>query len=126
MTDKPAAALVQALKQRGLLDSTLVQWGGEMGRMPVIQDDANVGRDHNSFGFSQWLAGGCIRGSYVLGKTDDFGLHALEGVVNHFDYHATLLHLFGFDHAMVTFGRGAGVGSLTDGQPARVVKELLA
>jgi len=86
----------------------------------------NVGRDHNSFGFSQWLAGGCIRGSYVLGKTDDFGLHALEGVVNHFDYHATLLHLFGFDHAMVTFGRGAGVGSLTDGQPARVVKELLA
>ncbi|MFP6703482.1 MAG: DUF1501 domain-containing protein, partial [Planctomycetaceae bacterium] len=98
--DRPAAALVTDLKQRGLLDSTVVHWGGEMGRLPVIQNDAGprqVGRDHNTYGFSMWLAGGGFRAGGTYGETDEFGHHAVENVVNHFDYHATLMHLFGID-----------------------------
>ncbi|MFM2003013.1 MAG: hypothetical protein RI963_2439 [Planctomycetota bacterium] len=96
-TDKPAAALVQDLKQLGMLDSTLVHWGGEMGRLPVIQNEKNIGRDHNTHGFSMWLAGGGVKGGLTYGATDEFGHHAVENIVNHFDYHATLLHLFGLD-----------------------------
>ena len=98
--DKPAAALVADLKQRGLLDTTAVHWGGEMGRLPVIQNDtglANVGRDHNTYGFSMWVAGGGFRSGGTYGATDEFGHYAVENKVNHFDYHATLLHLFGLD-----------------------------
>jgi len=124
-TDKPAAALVRDLKQRGLLDTTLVQWGGEMGRLPVIQNEKNIGRDHNTYGFSMWLAGGGIRGGYVHGATDEFGHHAVADVVNHFDYHATLLHLFGMDADALKFVRPSGAGTLLDGQPGKIVNAML-
>ena len=97
-TDRGAAALVTDLKQRGLLDSTVVHWGGEMGRLPVIQNDAGrekIGRDHNTYGFSMWVAGGGFRGGMTYGETDEFGHHAVTDIVNHYDYHATLMHLFG-------------------------------
>ena len=128
-TDKPAAALVRDLKQRGLLDTTVVHWGGEMGRLPVIQNDAGkekVGRDHNTYGFSMWLAGGGFRRGGTFGATDEFGHHAVENVVNHFDYHATLLHLFGLDPGQLVFPRNARQESLLDGQPGRLVTGILA
>lgn len=127
-TDKPSAALVKDLKARGLLDSTLVHWGGEMGRLPVIQNDAgpdSVGRDHNTYGFSSWLAGGGVKGGLVFGETDEFGHHAVKDVVKHSDYHATLFHLFGLDPAKVVFTRNQQEMSLIDKQPCRIVKEIL-
>ena len=128
-TDKPSAALVRDLKQRGLLDTTIVHWGGEMGRLPVIQNDAGpakVGRDHNTYGFSMWLAGGGIRGGLTYGETDEFGHKAVTNVVNHFDYHATLLHLFGLDAQRLVYLRNGREQSLLDGQDGRIVKEILA
>jgi hypothetical protein len=124
--DQPSAALVHDLKQRGLLDTTIVSWGGEMGRLPVIQNEKNIGRDHNTYGFSIWMAGGGIKTGYVHGATDELGHKAVENVVTHFDYHATLLHLFGLDHQKLVFHRATGDASLVDGQPARIVRELLA
>ena len=127
--DRPAAALVTDLKQRGLLDSTVVHWGGEMGRLPVIQNDAgpkSVGRDHNTYGFSMWLAGGGFRAGGTYGETDEFGHHAIENVVNHFDYHATLMHLFGIDPDELVYLRNGREQSLLDGQPGKVIDGLLA
>lgn len=124
--DQPAAALVQDLKQRGLLESTVVHWGGEMGRLPVIQNEANIGRDHNTYGFTMWVAGGGFRGGGTYGATDEFGHYAVQDKVNHFDYHATLLHLFGLDAANVTYEMNGRDQSLIDGQAAKVVKGLLA
>ena len=125
-TDGPAAALVRDLKQRGLLDTTLVHWGGEMGRLPVIQNEANIGRDHNTHGFSMWLAGGGIRGGHVHGETDEFGHKAVLDVVTHNDYHATLLHLFGLDPTRLVYHHNGREQSLIDKQPSRVVREILA
>ena len=128
-TDKPAAALVKDLKQRGMLETTIVHWGGEMGRLPVIQDDSGadrVGRDHNTYGFSMWVAGGGFKGGHIHGATDEWGHHAVRDVVNHYDYHATVLHLFGLDHSKLVYQRNGREQSLVDGQPARIVKELLA
>ena len=127
-TDKPAAALVADLKERGLLDSTLVVWGGEMGRLPVVQNDAGaakVGRDHNTYGFTYWLAGGGIKGGMTHGATDEWGHHAVEDKVSPHDFHATLLHLFGLDARKLTYLRGTQELSLLDGHAGRVVKELL-
>jgi len=132
--DKPAAALVIDLKQRGLLDSTVVHWGGEMGRLPVIQNRAgaargdrkSVGRDHNTYGFSMWMAGGGFKAGHTYGATDEFGHHAVENVVNHFDYHATLLHLFGLDPKELTFKRNGTPQSLIQDPGARIVSDLLA
>lgn len=127
-TDRPAAALITDLKQRGLLDTTVVHWGGEMGRLPVIQNDAGpdkVGRDHNTYGFTMWLAGGGFRRGGTYGATDEFGHHAVENVVNHFDYHATLLHLFGLDPTQLVFKRNGREESLLDGQPGKIVHGLL-
>ncbi|MEZ6132383.1 MAG: DUF1501 domain-containing protein [Planctomycetaceae bacterium] len=127
--DKPSAALVKDLKQRGLLDSTVVHWGGEMGRLPVLQNDAGrakIGRDHNTHGFSMWVAGGGFKAGHVHGRTDEWGHHAVEDIVNHYDYHATLLHLFGLNHEQLTFRRSNRDQTLTDGQPARVVSGILA
>ncbi len=123
--DQPAAALVKDLKQRGLLDSTVVHWGGEMGRLPVIQNETNIGRDHNTYGFSMWVAGGGFR-SGTYGQTDEFGHQAVEDVVNHFDYHATLLALFGLEPNELTFDLNGREQSLLDGQPGKVVDGLLA
>lgn len=127
--DRPCAALVKDLKRRGLLDDTLVTWGGEMGRLPVIQNDTGrerIGRDHNTYGFSWWLAGGGVKGGHVHGATDDFGHHAAVDVVNHYDLLATLLHQFGLDHRRLTYRRNGIDQTLTDQQPARVVREILA
>ncbi|MDA0588919.1 MAG: DUF1501 domain-containing protein [Planctomycetota bacterium] len=127
-TDRPAAALVTDLKQRGLLDSTVVHWGGEMGRLPVIQNDTGpdkVGRDHNTYGFSMWLAGGGFRRGGTYGATDEFGHHAVENVVNHFDYHATLLDQFGISPDKLGFKRGTREETLLDGQPGKIVEGIL-
>jgi hypothetical protein len=124
--DRPSAALVADLKQRGLLDSTVVAWGGEMGRLPVVQNEANIGRDHNTFGFSMWFAGGGFKSGHVHGATDELGHKAVENIVTHSDYHATLLSLFGLDGKTLAFTRPNGPGSLLDGQAARIVSELLA
>jgi hypothetical protein len=131
--DQPAAALVIDLKQRGLLDSTVVHWGGEMGRLPVIQNRAGgasdrkrVGRDHNTYGFSMWVAGGGFKGGHIHGATDDFGHHAVENVVNHYDYHSTLLHLFGLDQKKLSFKRNGTEQTLVQDPAARVVQEILA
>ncbi|MBK8092853.1 MAG: DUF1501 domain-containing protein [Verrucomicrobiaceae bacterium] len=130
--DQGAAALVIDLKQRGLLDSTIVHWGGEMGRLPVIQnrsgakDRRAVGRDHNTYGFSMWVAGGGFKAGYTHGETDEFGHKAVKDVVNHFDYHATLLHLFGLDPKKLTYKRNGTNQVLVENPQARVVTELLA
>ncbi len=124
--DQPAAALVKDLKARGLLDSTLVHWGGEMGRLPVIQNEKNIGRDHNTYGFSMWLAGGGVKAGCIYGETDEFGHKAVTNVVNHYDYHATLFHLFGIDVNQLTVPRPGGQGSLLDGQPGHIVHDILA
>jgi len=117
---------VKDLKQLGLLDSTVVHWGGEMGRLPVVQNERNAGRDHNTYGFSMWLAGGGFRAGHIHGATDEWGHHAVSDVVNHYDYHATLLRQFGLDHEQLVYKRSSREQSLTDGQPARVVEEILA
>ena len=124
-TDQPGAALVKDLKQRGLLDTTLVHWGGEMGRLPVIQNEKNIGRDHNTYGFSMWLAGGGVKNGQIYGATDDFGHKAVENVVNHYDYHATLLHLFGLNPERVTFNRPTGLDGLVEGQDGKIVWDIL-
>ncbi len=127
--DVPSAALVKDLKQRGLLDKTVVHWGGEMGRLPVIQNDkgeSKVGRDHNTYGFSMWVAGGGFKSGYVHGATDEMGHRAVEDIVHHFDYHTTLLHLFGFDANRFAFESGSRSMSLLDNQGGQLVKELLA
>jgi len=127
--DQPAAALVQDLKGRGLLDSTLVHWGGEMGRLPVIQNDTGpdkVGRDHNTYGFSMWLAGGGVRGGHVHGATDEWGHHAVLDKVTHHDYHATLLHLFGLDAGKLNFKRnGLPTGLIPPDNTGEVIKAIL-
>jgi hypothetical protein len=127
-TDRGSAALVTDLKQRGLLDTTIVHWGGEMGRLPVIQNDAGrakVGRDHNTYGFSMWVAGGGFKAGATYGETDEFGHHAVQNIVNHFDYHATLLHLFGLDNERLSFKRNGREQTLLDGQPGKIVTDLL-
>ncbi|MFN0051026.1 MAG: DUF1501 domain-containing protein [Planctomycetales bacterium] len=124
-TDRPAAALVRDLQQTGLLDTTLVHWGGEMGRLPVIQNEKNIGRDHNTYGFSSWLAGGGVRSGCIHGETDELGHKAVRDVVNHYDYHATLLYLLGLDREKLVVQRPTGPASLLDGQPGAVVRGIL-
>jgi hypothetical protein len=127
-TDQPAAALIQDLKQRGLLDSTLVIWGGEFGRMPLAQVDAGpqVGRDHNPKGFSLWMAGGGTKPGIVHGATDDIGYEAVEDKVSVSDWHATLLHLLGLDYQKLVFDQSGLKEKLTSVYEARVVKEIIA
>jgi len=127
-TDKPAAALVQDLKQRGLLASTIVHWGGEMGRLPVIQNAGNrnaMGRDHNTFGFSTWLAGGGFHRGHIHGATDEFGHKAVESPVSHLDYLATILHLLGLDHERMVHRAAGREYHLMDGKECRIVSEVL-
>jgi hypothetical protein len=126
-TDQPAAALVTDLKQRGLLDTTLVHWGGEIGRLPVCEGnlDASSGRDHNGQGFSIWMAGGGIKGGMTYGSTDEVGHKAAENVVTPNDYQATVLKMFGIDHERLTYHVNGRDQKLTDGHPARVVTEIL-
>ena len=121
--DKPIAALIHDLKQRGLLDETLIVWCGEFGRTPFAQ--GGDGRDHNPFGFTIWLAGGGIKGGTVYGATDEFGYRAVENKVEVHDLHATMLHLLGVDHTRQTFRFGGRDMRLTDVH-GHVVNEILA
>ena len=130
--DKPAAALVRDLKERGLLNSTIVHWGGEMGRLPVIQfrdgltKRDKVGRDHNTYGFSMWVAGGGFRKGYIHGQTDEFSHYAVDGIIHHYDWLATVLHQFGLDHKRLKFQVGPRELKLVESPEARVTSELLA
>lgn len=130
--DQAIGALLKDLKQRGLLDETLVMWGGEFGRTPTVEmptPGANAGkingRDHNHHGFTMWLAGGGVRGGYVHGATDEFGFAAVENKVHVHDLHATMLHLLGFDHTQLTYHYAGRDFRLTD-IFGEVVPEILA
>jgi len=125
-TDQPTAALVTDLKQRGLLESTVVHWGGEIGRLPVVQSRSKPGRDHNGQGFSTWMAGGGFKRGIVYGETDEVGHRAAVGKVTASDYQATLLHQFGLNHNELIYHHGGKSQKLTNDRPARVVKEILA
>ena len=127
-TDKPAGALIRDLKQRGLLDSTLILWGGEFGRMPISQVRAGLtaGRDHGPGGFTTWMAGGGVKGGTIHGATDEIGHKAVENRVSVHDFHATMLHLLGLRFRDLTFTRHSLPERLTDQYPARVVNEILA
>jgi hypothetical protein len=122
--DKPIAGLLQDLKQRGLLEDTLVWWGGEFGRTPYAQGNG-TGRDHNPGGFCQWLAGAGVKPGFSFGETDDFGHHAIADKVHMHDMHATILHLLGLDHEKLTYPHAGRNFRLTDVH-GHVVKDLLA
>jgi hypothetical protein len=123
-SDQPVAGLLQDLKARGLLDETLVIWGGEFGRTPVAQGNSG-GRDHSPYGFSMWLAGGGIKGGTVYGATDEYGFYAIENKVHIHDLHATMLHLLGIDHTRLTYRFGGRDFRLTDVH-GEVVHDILA
>ena len=122
-TDRPSAALVQDLRERGLLDDTLVIWGGEFGRTPMVQG-GNDGRDHHNRCFSMWFAGGGFKRGYVHGQTDDFGFNVVADPVHVHDINATLLHLLGFDHTRLTYRFQGRDYRLTDVH-GNVLKALL-
>ena len=131
-SDQPIGALLKDLRQRGMLDDTLVIWGGEFGRTPTVElptPGANAGkvngRDHNHHGFSMWMAGGGVRGGYVHGGTDEFGFKAVDKPVHVHDLHATILQLLGFDHTKLTFRHAGRDFRLTDVH-GNIVKELIA
>jgi len=113
-TDQPIGALLADLEQRGLLDSTLVIWGGEFGRMPFSEGTGKPGRNHNPYGFSMWMAGGGVRGGTAYGATDEFGFEAIENRVHIHDLHATVLHLMGMDHTLLTYFHQGRNERLTD------------
>lgn len=127
-TDQPVAGLLQDLKQRGLLDSTLVIWGGEFGRTPTTQKsvDGYSGRDHNMQAFSSWMAGGGIKGGTTYGTTDEFGHSVVEDPVSVHDFHATILHLLGLHHQQLFFTRSGLEERLTGFEPPRVVSEIIS
>ena len=122
-TDQPVAALLTDLKQRGLLEDTLVIWAGEFGRTPYGQGGA--GRDHNNKGYTIWMAGGGVKGGLAHGATDEFGYEAVENPVHVHDWHATILYLLGLDHQRLTFNYGGREFRLTNVY-GEVVKGILA
>lgn len=122
--DQAIAAFLTDLKQRGLFETTLVQWGGEFGRTPVAELPALNGRDHNHYGFTCWLAGGGVKGGTVYGATDEFGFRAVENRMHVHDLHATMLHLLGFDHKRLTY-RYAGRDFRFTDVHGNVVREIL-
>lgn len=130
-TDLPIAGLLQDLKQRGLLDDTLIIWGGEFGRLPIAQlpkdkDEKKAGRDHNKNAGCSWMAGGGVKGGTTYGATDEFGFAAVDGRVSVADWHATILHLLGLNHEELYIDQQGLKEKLTGVQPARVVQEILA
>jgi len=122
-TDQPVAALLKDLKGRGLLDETLVVWGGEFGRTPTAEN--GDGREHHPFGFTMWLAGGGVKGGLVHGSTDEYGWYAQDDKVHVHDLHATILHLMGINHEKLTYRYSGRDYRLTD-VSGRVVQEILA
>ncbi len=129
MCDQPIAALLKDLKQRGMLDETMVAWSAEFGRTPLGENrvgrEANTGRDHHPMAFSTWLAGGGVRGGQIVGKTDDFGWNIVEDPVHVNDLHATMLHLFGIDHEQLTYRYQGRDFRLTD-VAGKVLNRLVA
>jgi len=130
ITDQPIAALIKDLKQRGLLETTLLVWGGEFGRTPLAEttragEEDTLGRDHHPSGFTMWMAGGGIKAGYALGRTDDFGLNVVEDKVHVHDLHATILHCLGLNHERLTFLYQGRNFRLTD-VAGNVVQKLLA
>jgi hypothetical protein len=126
--DQASAALIMDLKQRGMLDDTLVVWGGEFGRTPMAQNDVSsekAGRDHHIRGFSMWLAGGGIRPGITHGATDELGYYAVDDVVHVHDLHATMLHLLGIDHERLTYRYQGRDFRLTD-VAGKVVPNIIA
>jgi uncharacterized protein (DUF1501 family) len=126
-TDRASAALVKDLKQRGLLDDTLVVWGGEFGRTPYaeLKEGSKPGRDHHHTGFTVFLAGGGVKGGLMYGATDELGMHAVENRVHVHDLHATILHLLGIDHERLTYHYSGRNFRLTDVH-GRVVHDIIA
>ena len=127
-TDQPVAGLLQDLKQRGLLENTLVVWGGEFGRSPIAQvteGSQSAGRDHDPKGFSLWMAGGGVKPGIVYGSTDELGYEAVENPVSVTDWHATILHLLGLDYQKLVFDQNGLAEKLTSVYEARIVKEIL-
>jgi hypothetical protein len=120
--DRPIAALLKDLKQRGMLEDTLILWGGEFGRTPTSENGS--GRDHNHYGFTTWLAGGGVRGGMTYGETDDFGFRAIHNRVHIHDLHATMLHLLGIDHERLTYRYAGRDFRLTD-VAGRVIREIV-
>jgi hypothetical protein len=130
-TDQPIAALLKDLKQRGLLDSTLVLWGGEFGRLPIAQlpgdkDASKAGRDHNKNAMVTWMAGGGVQGGISYGTTDELGLAAAESPVSVEDWHATILHLLGLDHQKLAYPRNGLDERLTGVTQPRIIRDILA
>ncbi len=125
--DQPIAALLADLEDRGMLEDTLVWWGGEFGRTPLAEAGRGMvaGRDHNPFGFTMWLAGAGVKGGFSYGETDDYGYHAVQDKVHMHDLHATLLHLMGLDHEKLTYRYAGRDFRLTDVY-GRVVHEIIA
>jgi hypothetical protein len=127
LTDRPTWALITDLKRRGMLDETLIVWGGEFGRTPMFQGKGKLaGRDHHIKGFSMWLCGGGIKGGLTYGATDELGYNAVDNPVHVHDLHATMLHLLGINHERLTYRYQGLDARLTGVEPARVVKEVLA
>ena len=129
-SDRPIAALILDLKQRGLLDETLVVWGGEFGRTPMWENRAGVqntlvGRDHQGEAFTMWMAGGGLKKGHVHGKTDEIGYRGIEGRVSVYDIQATILHLLGFDHEQFTYDFQGRPFRLTDVE-GQVIRQILA
>lgn len=128
-TDKPIAGLLMDLKQRGLLDQTLVLWGGEFGRLPLAQvqngNDKNAGRDHNKRAMSTWMAGGGVQAGLTYGATDELGFDSVENPVSVSDWHATLLHLLGLDHRRLVYHRNGLNEKLTGVEEAHVIRGIL-
>jgi uncharacterized protein (DUF1501 family) len=130
VADKPTAALIKDLKQRGLLDDTLVIWGGEFGRTPMVEirdprDANNAGRDHHPLAYSIFLAGGGVKGGTVIGKTDELGLNIAEDKVHVHDLQATILHCLGLEHTRLTYQHMGRDFRLTD-VAGNVVRKMLA
>jgi hypothetical protein len=125
-TDKPIAALIADLKQRGLWEDTLLVWGGEFGRTPTSEGVGKPGRDHNWLGFSMWLAGGGVKGGQAIGATDELGFLGVEDRCHVSDLHATILHLMGFDHRRLTYFYNGLDQRLTGVEEHHVVEKVLA
>ena len=132
-TDRAIFGLITDLKQRGLLDQTLIIWGGEFGRTPMMQNNVRrelkkgfYGRDHHNEAFTMWLAGGGVKPGLAYGATDDIGYYITEGKTLLRDLHATILHQLGMDHARFTYEHQGLAAKLTGVEPARVVREILA
>ncbi|MEM6470103.1 MAG: DUF1501 domain-containing protein [Planctomycetota bacterium] len=125
-TDQACAALVQDLKRRGMLEETLVIWGGEFGRTPMVQGGGNDGRDHHPNAFTMWMAGGGMKPGMTLGESDEFGFNVTQDAVHVRDLHATILHQLGFDHTRLTYKFQGLDQRLTGVEPASVVHKILA